>query len=492
MKSRGSGASPHHRTRGWGAALLSVAFVVGVGGGTARAANPFTATYSQERESIFWILHISDPHIGASAIEGPNASEHLAWALGEAIDVIDPAFVVDTGDLVDGSINGIPATGQSQEEWDDYAGMVAEAGLEPDFYLDLAGNHDGYGDIGLTYYLNNSLNGVYAGAPYREVWLSFPFGDYLLYGVNTAGNGSDIFVEAPAYTEDQVAALTAALDPSEAAELVLLFGHHRITRPDNSAVVVTLANNNGAFWFHGHEHEYGSYIEEGVVSAQVDCLGKKDTDNLAVIAVDHNSVSYMATSSEEPWPLVVVTAPADSRLDSGDANPYAYEVCTTGTRNPVRALVFDAAVVTAVSFTAGGAAPVAMTQDADNPRLWYGEWDTTGLPVGETQLTVAAEGTNVHASTITVRLADVRCPDAPAAENPDAGPSDGGAGADGGGKADAGPKPDAGRGGDGGFAANDDGGCGCGASGGSGAPLAGLVVLWLFAARLRRQRRAHF
>ncbi len=471
--------------------VAAFALVITASGAAVWAANPFTATYSHDRQAIFWILHISDPHVGASAIEGPHALEHLEWALGEAVEVIEPSFIVNSGDLVDGSIAGIPASGQSQDEWDDYAGAVAASGMFPDYYLDLAGNHDGYGDIGLSYYLGNSMNGVYAGVPYRDEWLSFPFGDYLICGVDTAGDGSNIFVEAPAYTDDQVVALTGALDPSESAQLVLLFGHHRISRPDNAAPVIALAQDNGAFWFHGHEHTYETYLEDYVVSAQVNSLGKRDSNNLAVVAVDNNSVAYGVTSSSDPWPMVVVTAPANVRLTDGEVNPYAYEVCNTGTENPVRALVFDAAPVLEVSFSAGGAGPVEMTQDPDQPQLWYGLWDTTGLPAGETSLTVTAEGTTTHSASITVLLADVACPPPPV-EPPDAGPPDAGPSPDAGEGPDAGPVgPDAGPGVDAGEPPAKDGGCGCRSSGGSGAPVAPFLVIgWLWLRRRRAVRPA--
>ena len=133
------------------------------------------------------------------------------------------------------------------------------------------------------------------------------------------------------------------------------------------------------------------------------------------------------------------------------------------------------------------AAPVAMTQDPNEPRIWYGPWDTTGLSEGETTLTVTALGTATHSAAITVTIADVSCPPAPPIKDPDAGPSDGGPGTDAGSEPDSGTGTDAAPGADGGAAAafHDDGGCGCRTGDQSAPPLALLLLLGWLARRAR-------
>ncbi len=457
----------------------------------ARGANPSSATYSKDPSAVFWIMHISDSHIGASTVEGPNASAHLTWALGEGVDTINPVLVVATGDLCDGSRNNIPALGQDQGEWDDYSSIVSTAGMTVGFYLDLPGNHDGYDDMGLTYYLANSLNGQDQGVPWREIVLSLPFGDYVIFGLNTAGDGSGPFVESAEYTADEIAALQTSMQTYSTADLALLFGHHRINQPAESADVITAAQQAEAFYFHGHLHDYGSYFDNGIVNAQVDTLGKGDSNNLAVIAVDNNALSYVATSSDDPWPMVVITTPADRLLGDSSVSPYAYEVCNTATDNPVRALVFDVDTVTGVAFEAGGAAPVAMVQDAVEPRLWHGTWDTSGLPAGETTLTVTAAGSATKSHSVSVMLADVSCP-------PDVVTPDAGVVPDAGSALDAGTTPDANTptedasttGTDGSVNppnASDDG-CNCQTRGSGPVPLLPLLLVVGLLALLRRRR----
>jgi LPXTG-motif cell wall-anchored protein len=466
--------------------------LLGVGSAPPAAAGPHLATYSNDPTRLFWLVHVSDAHIGATSIEGPHASDHLEWLLTTGLDTIAPALVVASGDLCDGSRSSIPALGQEQAEWDEYRSIVDGAGMTADYFLDLPGNHDGYDDPGLTFYLANSLNGEIYGTPHRAVLLSFAFGDYLVFGANSAGDGSSSFLEDPIFTAEGVQAFEDALAAAPNAALALIFAHHRINQPDNAAAMIGLAQQHGAFYFHGHVHEYGSYLAEGLVNAQVDTLGKGDTDNVAVVAVDNDAVSYAATSSGDPWPFVVITAPADARLHTGDPNPYAYAVCNTGEANPVRALVFDASPVSEVSFAVAGGDPVPMAQDPAEPRLWRGQWDTRGLTPGETQLAVTAVGTTTRTAEVTVLLDDVDCPP-PLVQPPDAGVPD------------AGPLPDAAPAVDASAPTADASapantpaqGCGCqgsgadaGASSGAGSlPMAGLLLLTVAGLGAWRRRR---
>lgn len=480
--------------------LVALALLATAAAPRARGANPSRATYSRDGHRLFWLMHISDSHIGASAMEDHDGQAHLTWALTEAVDVIAPEMVILTGDLTDGSRNNIPTSGQDQSEWNDYRAIVDGAGMTSSFFLDLPGNHDGYGDQGLTYYLANSLNGETTGLTYREVLLSFPFGDYLLFGLNSAGNGSGPFAEQPAFPAEQVTLLESALTTYDSLPLALLFAHHPIDVPDGAAEVIALAQQHEAFYYHGHIHAYGSYLDQGVLSAQVNSMGKADDENLAVIAVDNDAVTYAATSTSAPWPFVVITAPVGARLDSGAPNPYAYAVCNTASDNPVRALVFDAAPVSAVSVAVGSSGSSPMTQDPTEPRLWHGHIDTAGLPEGEVTLTVQAVASTARSASIPIYVSDVPCPE-PLPQEPDAGVSDAGVGNDGGPPRDGGENHDSGDASsvpdatspaaDGTVVppAQGDGGCGCHTGSPARAPGIPLLLALLVGLGVIRRRR---
>ena len=77
----------------------------------------------------------------------------------EARQVINPQFIVNTRRPVDSTNGGIIPDGPYQEEWDAYRQILVDAGMNPDFYYDMPGNHDAYNDKTFAYYHANSIQG---------------------------------------------------------------------------------------------------------------------------------------------------------------------------------------------------------------------------------------------------------------------------------------------------------------------------------------------
>jgi MYXO-CTERM domain-containing protein len=485
-------------------------------GGAAAAGGPASAHHARGALGVFWFMHISDLHVGASAIEGPHATEHLVTALNDVIPVIKPKFVAATGDLCDGSILGVPTTGQTQGEWDTYKQAYTAAGMTPSFYHDLPGNHDGYGDKGLTHYLANSLNGVTNHATSSTWQVTTPLGDYFFYGLDSAGNGSGPFVEAPHFPDDQIAALTTGLAANTSAQLNFVLAHHMLDQPDNGAQVVdAIKNNGGAFYIHGHVHEYREYLagDGTIVTNEVSSLGKMDTQNVAVGIVDHNAFVYRATDVTSPWPLVMITAPSGTTVRDGtDVNPYAYYVCKDRTDNPFRAAVFAPGPPTAVTLTVEGLNPVAMTLIPGTDAIYEAELDTTSMANGTFDVSVTATAGGItRTDTVAALFATGPC-----SVLPGSGGSGGAGGAGGSGGSTTGSGGSggststgsggastasggsggavaAGGGGTGGASPPDPasaGGCGCAVAGDDGAPLGLFPALGALALLLTRRRRA--
>jgi hypothetical protein len=400
----------------------------------ASAAGPASAHYARGIDGVFWFLHISDSHIGTDAIQGPHASEHLQFALQDAVDVVDPVFVVNTGDLQDGSRMHVPALGQDQAQWDAYKQICSQAGMDASFYYDLPGNHDGYDDIGLSFYLGNSIQGQATAKPYTSWVVDTTVGQYYFFGLNTAGNGSQSFVEAPAFTDEEILALDTGLQQHPDAELSFALGHHRIDTPTNNATVIGLLTaSDVGFYLHGHVHEYSEYLSGGgsIVSNEVDTLGKSNNDNVAVGVVDHNAFVYRAKDVTATWPFVMITAPVSQKLrGEAEDNPYAYTVCRDRTDNPVRAAVFSSTPASAVEVEIIGGPTTAMYQAEGSSAIWYALVDTTAVPAGTHSVIVTATaGNDTSQDTILAGFVDGPCDDLPGQDPP---PSAGGAGGAGG------------------------------------------------------------
>lgn len=478
---------------------------------SAEAAHPEGARHARGADGVFWFMHISDTHIGANLIEGPKAKEHLQFALGEAVSVIKPAFVWNTGDLEDGSGKvglggtGIPTSGQSQTQWDWYKDIYTAAGMKVGFYFDLPGNHDAYGDDGLSFYLANSL----WGSTQHKTWMDFTvttkLGDYRFFGLNSTNNYFKPLSNCcPGFLDSEIAELDAWLQKNADAKLVFVAAHHALdgngSEPTAKADQVrALLKAHKAFYIHGDVHEYKEYLDSGeIVVNEIGSLGKGDTNNIGVAAVDHDALVYRATDVEGAWPVAMITTPVATKLRDEGANPYAYSVCKDRKDNPFRALSFSFTPPTKVALKVGSLPEVAMKPakgsfDFAFP-VWEAEVDTQALAAGPVDVSVRVEAdgaSNTHK--ISTTFAAGPCAPLPSGvpePPPDAGPPDADPGEVGPPPADTGPAADTG-------ATNLDAvtessaGCSCRTPADEGAKttaaplLAGAIALGL--ARVRRR-----
>jgi len=447
---------------------------------TAHAADPSSRYYAQDTEGIFWFLHISDLHIDPL---NNSARKHLTFALGEAVDVIQPIAVFASGDLVDGSVF-LPTSGQDKAEWDLYATLLSDANVTPEFFFDMPGNHDTYGDQGLKHYLERSLQGSTTGSLFSDTVHTTSLGDYYFVALNSSGTyGTPFTFGNPQFTN--VPELEAGLETHASAQLVFAFAHHHLVPhgatdaqtalgiggkddpPGNVSEVMALLEDAGAFYLHGHVHQYKESLQGKLVTVQLANLaGSPNVDrssldawdktkfesNIGVGIIDHNAFIYRVTDTTHPWPFVVITAPVDINLQGGgipagstagvsyegdfvpygeQANPYAYDVCLARKDNPVRAVVLSKDPVSSVRLMLDTTEVGPMTAVTSQPGLYAAQMDTTGLEPGVHSLTVlATTASETRGDSIQVNFVKGPCDDLPDAgvdapdSEPDASDSD--------------------------------------------------------------------
>ena len=102
----------------------------------------YKAQLSNNTDNIFWFVQITDVHTGAYRATGNN--RQALRDLLENMVHVNPEFIVDTGDLVNGKIP-LPLW-QDVEQWRDRYNILVAGGANNSFYFDLPGNHDGYND----------------------------------------------------------------------------------------------------------------------------------------------------------------------------------------------------------------------------------------------------------------------------------------------------------------------------------------------------------
>jgi VCBS repeat-containing protein len=393
-----------------------------------KAGNPYVAEYCSSSENLFWFLHVSDLHIGA---RGTTDSTRLQWLVTTARNVINPAFIVATGDLTDstnGNWLGIP-NGPYQAEWDQYKSIVDGAGAGPDFFYDIPGNHDAYSDRTFAYYRANSVQGR-AGRGPQLSW-AYQLGDwtYHLLGVNSAGNDGRAFSLSFPYGDyagldsTELAFINSQLAANAGAALTLVFGHHPVTDTGQSDdtwlfyghqdFIDALDYHRASAYNYGHTHDYSQALFKGndytgwmsgggVHYYNVKSLGKDTGSYYSVVAIDCKGLSS-ATPSSSAWPVVLITTPVDKYI-GGAVNPYAYTV-TAASTNFVRALVFDSATNTQVSYRLdGGTAWNPMSRVSGGSPIWQGSWNASALAAGDHTIEVRAVGTTTVSDTARVEV----------------------------------------------------------------------------------------
>lgn len=383
-----------------------------------QAGNPHGATYCSDNDKLFWFLQISDIHMGT---RGSQDSQNLQWIVNEAKNIINPTFIVASGDLTDstdGNILGWP-NGPYQAEWDEYKSILNSAGVTPSFYYDIPGNHDAYNDQYFEYYLANSIQGQATGKTQISWTRTFSYGKYHFIGVNTADNSGDPFSlswpwgDYAGLDPNELSFIYSELEQNQDAELTLIFGHHPVTDTGYSddtwlyygqeSFVNYLDSYGASLYGYGHTHrfeeniftgnDYTGYMAgDGVYYFNIASIGKSSENQYSIIAVDCNGISTV-TENVNNWPAVLITAPLDKYVGTvvpPVVNPYAYSVPNSST-NPIRALVFDSNTVTLVQYRIDEAGQWnAMTQVVDNPHLWEGVWDASALSGGNHTIEVQA------------------------------------------------------------------------------------------------------
>jgi MYXO-CTERM domain-containing protein len=305
------------------------------------------------------------------------------------------------------------------------------------FYFDIVGNHDAYGDDGLSFYLANSLWGSNQHKTWMDFTVTTKLGEYRFFGMNSTNNYFKPLSNCcPGFLDSEIAELDAWLQKNADAKLVFVAAHHAFdgngSQPTaNADKVRALLKTHKGFYLHGDMHELKEYLDSGeIVVNEIGSLGKGDTNNIGIGVVDHDAFIYHSTDVSAAWPVAIVTTPVSMNLRDVGANPYAYSVCKDRKDNPFRALSFSYTPPSKVALKVGALPEVAMkpakgTFDFSFP-VWEAELDTQSLSAGPTTVSVRVEAdgkTNTHE--ITANFAPGPCGPLPSGvpePTPDAGP----------------------------------------------------------------------
>lgn len=311
--------------------------------------------------NVFWFLHVTDTQ------DCWFHEDRVGWFhrfFNESMATIDPAFIVNTGDLVNTVYDDIlaPFGGQVPHEWETYKGVLDAEGINASMYYDLMGNHDAYGDHGFTFYRNHSIQGPVFD-PNTDVlqvsWnVSTSQGVVAFLGLHTPENlGVDFPFEVwGIMTPPELDWVEAELDRYRDARLVVALGHHPLQdivpsfSTSGATLDMLLATRGVEGYFYGHNHMHmNEYLPElGGLRAIQTARFTNNGGSYRIVAVDGFRMSSQPALVGS-WPQAIITTPAPADHLAG-----SQAGSDPGNQGVVRVLAWDPAGVDAVEIKIDG------------------------------------------------------------------------------------------------------------------------------------------
>ncbi len=373
--------------------------------------------YLLDGSNVIWFVQITDTHVDSDALK--YYKDYFMWVLNEAVPVINPFFIVVTGDLTDSTKSTFPyyGSGPHEEEWLKYKNLYLNAMMTPSFYYDVPGNHDAYGDGQLAYYLKYSLQGSFTNSTQQSWYIDNGRAIYHFFSAATPANdGKQWPSDNQEFTDEELIQIDRFLKEKKDADMRIVFGHHDYEKEDvknKDRFLILLKDYGVSYYGHGHEHDYGFRIGDGkIIKYRLDSLGQSEGNNVAVWAIDNFGVTIKTYKAMSMFPAAIITAPADVILDDPKSkieNPYIPPVSRNCTNAPVRALVFSKADNPDVSFSIDSDPEIKMVRRENNPQQYRGYFDATGLSVGLHSITVRVVTDSSARTTNEFYVADIPC-----------------------------------------------------------------------------------
>lgn len=434
-----------------------VAFLTGCGDTSGSAKQ----SLSPAIEPIIFV-HISDTHFDTktetnSGLSGTvdltqSGPALMSALITQVIPVIRPIATVHTGDMVE--------KGYITETWQTYSNLLRTSMLTTySAYVDIPGNHD-VKVLDSTYNYADGLKDfiLYSQTPtptrYGYTTLDSPSGPVRLIRTNTADstlndyamrNWENIYGYFPDSQQqalyshpdrDQMVALTVVLGHSPVAESYLstpegyapgtaIYKPGTTTYDKRYMYQITDGNERMKqlietfkvpIYFCGHVHTPGlDWLGSKALVVTADTFGAHGTaSTFNLVAYDPEAKSPAvklipidaANSPSVAWPIIIITAPANSTLAGTNPNAVDY---STASLPKLRAMVFspsDTAAVKAATYVIDGGVKSGDLAVMPGGRVWEGQLNLQGLMPGTHVVSVIAtlDGGQTGSDDITITV----------------------------------------------------------------------------------------
>lgn len=278
---------------------------------------------------VVWLLHLSDTHFGETA----NAARDLPAFFDDVVPVVEPAIVVHSGDVTDGG---------SALQWGAYRAAID--GRAPDYprYFEIPGNHDVKDDHAGNF-LSTSTTGRAGGGMHGQTFVDTPAGPVRLVRANTSDSSLNPVNIAGIFGDAQADELLALPDGALPEAFSVVVAHHPITglerlRLGAARMEAVIDTFDALLYLCGHVHAVALSWLGTTLVVQASSFGQTSPASFMLVSVDGTGPNARSiTFPVAPWPIVMVTSPADAGL--GGLNPYASET-PPGSSLTVRAIAF--------------------------------------------------------------------------------------------------------------------------------------------------------
>ena len=346
---------------------------------------------AQDRRILYWI-QVSDIHLSMAEKDKENR-ENFEHFCNTTIPIISPAFVLSSGDNVNGPLGMEPKPDQhyqSEEEYQFFRNTLDNYGLNSSFYYSGIGNHETY-NIGLDRelffkYMQNSTK------YYFDV--NAPSGTYRFVCLDTTqhvglGNPFDYWGELKGDRLNEIESLLH--NTPDKVDQIVFWGHqpvHHIYsgRSDSGKTFKDLLIESGAaIYLCGHLHTDNTYWNHGAFT-ELECPVFRDESKYRILAIDNGLYSFSDLVSEQ-WPAVVITNPISNLF-------YNLQTDFSKMRNgqEIRVLIFDPNPITEAYVEIDGLRIGDLIDQGNN--LWALSYDPEVYTSGNHDLTAVVKSSS--------------------------------------------------------------------------------------------------
>eukprot|EP01137_Pigoraptor_chileana_P034491 Opistho-2@27122 len=387
-------------------------------------------------EKLFWFVQVSDIHL--SKFREPERGTDLRRFIERTLPVVDPAFVIVTGDLTDAKDEALVDSIQFEDEWRSYEIILRETGIigrtpsmrhgemrvggiasddsamggarvegmgsaaASTYWMDIRGNHDAFdvpahhGDHDFFARLSASRQHGY------HFTFDTSYGSYRFVAMDAtpAPGPRRPFNFFGVATASEVDRLDAAVGPFGAHNHTIVFGHYPlstvVSARGSSGLTAAQVVSRTTAYVCGHLHTLLGiaptlYVTHLAGFMELELGDWKENRRYRVIAVDHDLVSFVDAAHGD-WPVILLTNPKDSRF----AIPRREPTNRIARSTHVRALVFSPHPIVSVTATVDGKlldGPFERSCGAASGgecALFVHTWDPSSLAAGKHVMRVEA------------------------------------------------------------------------------------------------------